>query len=248
MDTSIVANAVLQKIEGIAECRTEYEVTAVAKDVVEMLGASWFVYLSQLPPERFNDVDNFKYLIGCDPEFCRLYDQRKWMMNDPFIDYARSNLLPILRTQIKPLTKGQEELLDACTKYGFRSGLVIPTHTSMEASKRIGLLYIGSSLPIEIGEPLLLRSRLLFSALASELLMWHCRFLKSEAMRQLSLVEEEVKILQLSKNGKAASEISAIMNIPRSKVYQRISVIKDKFSVERIEHAVMQAASRGLLG
>jgi hypothetical protein len=139
-------------------------------------------------------------------------------------------------------------LMSVCAQHGFRSGLVVPTHTSMDANKRMGLLYIGSELPTQVGEPLLMRKRVQFGALGMELLLWWSNRLKMQAMRRYSLVEEEVALLQLSKKGKVASEIAALYDIKLTAAYKRLNLIKEKFNVDKIEHAVMEADSAGLLG
>ena len=133
-------------------------------------------------------------------------------------------------------------------QHGFRSGLVVPTHTSMAASRRMGLLYIGSELPADVGEPLLLRKRVQFGALGMELLLWWNNRLRKQAMRKYSLVDEEVDLLQLSKKGKVASEIAVLYDINLTAAYKRLNLIKEKFNVDKIEQAVVEADSVGLLG
>lgn len=134
------------------------------------------------------------------------------------------------------------------SELGFRSGLVVPTHTSMASNKRMGLLYIGCDQPEELGEAMLLRSRVQFGALGLELLLWWSGRLRQQAIRKFSLVDDEVEILQLSKNGLVAAEIAAIFDIKLTLAYKKLNLIKEKFNVDRIEHAVSEAESVGLLG
>lgn len=67
-------------------------------------------------------------------------------------------------------------------QYGFRSGMIVTLHTSMDANKRMGLLYIRSELPLEIGEPLLMHKRVQFGAPSADLLLWWNSRLKQQAM------------------------------------------------------------------
>lgn len=239
---------VMDVIGQLSERGTEAEAHELTKEAVELLGAQWFVYTTLLPPNGIAAEESFRYFIGCKPELCKLYNQRMWIMNDPFFEYARTNCAPIVRSKIKARTPGQAEILNITTQLGFRSGLVVPTHTSMAANKRMGLLYIGSELEEEIGEPLLLKKRLQFGTLGMELLLWWTKRLKIQAMRQFSLTDEEVELLQLSKKGKVANEIAAIFDIKPTAVYRKLNLIKDKFNVDKIEHAVIQADAVGLLG
>lgn len=248
MEISHTPTDIMDVIGQLAECATEIEASALVKHVVELLGAQWFVYSTLLPsiPDKTND--SFRYFIGCRPELCALYRERKWMMNDPFFDYARNSSAPLTGSKIKVLTPGQAEMIRISAQYGFRSGMIVPTHTSMDASKRMGLLYIGSELPPEIGEPLLMQKRVQFGALGAELLLWWNSRLKQQAMQKYSLLEEEVETLQLSKNGKVAVEIAAVFDIKLATAYKRLNTIKEKLNVDRIEQAVIQADALGLLG
>jgi DNA-binding CsgD family transcriptional regulator len=242
---------VMDVIGELAECSTEEEALAKTKSIVEMLGADWFVYTSSLPAEidSGNAIDgSFRYFIGCSPELCVIYNRRRWMMNDPFFDYARTNTAPIVGSKVKLVTAGQAEIMAVSAQHGFRSGLVVPTHTSMSAHKRMGLLYIGSELPESEGEPMLIKRRHYFGALGAELLLWWIHRLRQQAMRKYSLGEDEVDLLQMSKQGMVASEIAARLDVKVHVVYRRLNNIKEKFDVEKIDDAVAEADAVGLLG
>jgi DNA-binding CsgD family transcriptional regulator len=239
---------VMELIGQLENCATEAEAVAQTKMVVETLGANWFVYTTLLPSVHGQDDDSFHYFIGCKPELCALYTRRVWMMNDPFFEYARSHTAPILGSKIRLQTDGQREMLAAGERFGFRSGIVIPTHTSRDANKRMGLLYIGSELAPEMGEPLLLQKRIQFEALGRELLHWWNVRLRKQAMRKFSLEDDEVEILELSKKGKVANEIAAIYDITLSAAYKRLNSLKEKFNVDKIDQAVEQADALGLFG
>jgi DNA-binding CsgD family transcriptional regulator len=141
---------------------------------------------------------------------------------------------------------GQSEIRHTAALHGFRSVFFVPTHTSLGSDKRMGLLYIGSHLPEEIGEPLLLNERLYFGVLSMELLLWWNKRLKQQAMHKYSLVDEEIDLLRLSKK-LVASDISSILDIKITKVYQKLNRIKEKLDVDKIEQAITFAQSVGLL-
>ena len=238
----------LTAISKLAECRTEAEATSQTTSIVRHLDAQSFVYLTVLPPGWNSVEESYRYFIGCKPEWCATYSSRKWMMNDPFLEYARTNTAPVAGSKIKPASTGQLAMLKASAELGFRSGLVVPTHTSMGARRRLGLLYIGSELQPEIGEPLLLKNRGQFILLGFELLCWWNNRLRQQAMRKYSLIDEEIELLQLSKAGKVAREIAAILDIRAPAVYRKLDAIKEKFNVDKIEQAVTEADAAGLLG
>lgn len=238
---------VMDTIAELTDCTTEAEAAVLVKDVVEMLGANWFVYTTLLPTVFSESNESFRYFIGCSPELCKLYCKRMWAMNDPFFEYARSNSAPILGSKIKLQTSGQVEMMRASAELGFRSGFVVPTHTSMGAGKRMGLLYVGSEEPEEIAEPQFLRKRVQYGALGTELLLWWNARLRQQAMRKYSLLETDVEMLQLSRRGKVACEIAAVYDIKVAAVYKRLNTIKEKFDVEKIDQAVKHAEAEGIL-
>jgi DNA-binding CsgD family transcriptional regulator len=248
MENTLAQKDVMDVIGELSQCTTEAEAKSLTKQIVEMLGAQWFVYTTLLPPDFIASNESFHFFIGCSPDLCQIYNKRMWMMNDPFFEYARTNSAPIVGSKIKVQTSGQAEIMQVSAQHGFRSGLVVPTHTSMDANKRMGLLYIGSELPEAIGEPMLLKKRVQFGALGMELLLWWNNRLKQQAMRKFSLLEEEIELLQLSKRGLVAKEIAAIFDINITATYRKLNLIKEKFNVEKIEQAVIEADSAGLLG
>ncbi|WP_426078637.1 autoinducer binding domain-containing protein [Janthinobacterium sp. PSPC3-1] len=239
---------VLDVICQLAECTTEAGANELVMQVVKMLGAESFVYCLLLPSVDTRCNGSMRYSIGCSPELCALYSKRMWMLTDPFLEYARTNSAPLVGSKVKVQTPGQAELIRLSAQHGFRSGLVVPTHTSTEASKRMGLLYIGSELPADVGEPLLMSKRIQFGALGGELLLWWNLRLRQQAMRQYSLVDEEIETLQLSKDGKVATEIAAIFDIKLAAAYKRLNEIKEKLDVEKMKLAVLKADALGLLG
>lgn len=246
MGSNDVQLDVMDAISELEHCVTEADALDLTADIVTGLGANWFVYTTMLPPEFKKTDESYHYFIGCREELCEMYSRRMWMMNDPFMDYALSNSAPILRSKIKTVTAGQDEILRCGAEYGFRSALVVPTHTSM-GNKRMGLLYIGSELPEEEGEPMLWRKRVQFGALGHELLQWWNARLRKQAIRRYSLLQEDIELLQLVRKGKVASEIAAIYDVKVSVVYRKWEAIKEKLDVDKIDHAVVAAEAVGLL-
>ena len=248
MEAATATKSVLDLIADLADCETVVDANLQTKEIVEMLGAQSFVYMTLLPPNFNASNECFQFLMGCSPDLCQLYNRRMWMMNDPFLEYARTNTGPIVGSKIKVQTAGQVEIMQMSALHGFQSALVVPTHTSMSASKRMGLLYIGANLPTEEGEAMLLSQRVQFGALGTELLLWWNSRLRHQAMRKYSLLDDEVDLLRLSKKGLVANEIAAQLDVKATVVYRRLNAIKEKFNADKIEQAVVDADAAGLLG
>jgi DNA-binding CsgD family transcriptional regulator len=242
------AQDAMDLIGELSQCSTEADANNLTRKIVELLGAQSFVYTTLLPPNFYAEDGDFRFFVGCNPDLCSIYHKRMWIMNDPFFDYARTNNGPILGSKVKLQTPGQIEMMRVCAEHGFRSGLVVPTHTSMNSSTRMGVLYIGLDVPVEIGEPILWRQRVRFGALGMELLLWWSSRMREKAMRKYSLIDEEVNLLQFSKKGMVATEIAALLDLKTAAVYRKLNAIKEKLDVDKIDQAVKLAQSVGLLG
>lgn len=169
-------------------------------------------------------------------------------MNDPYVEYARTSNLPILASEIKTETAGQAEMLEMAKSYGFRSTMVIPTHSNMNVNERMGLLYIGCEDEEAIGEPLLFKHRLSYRSLGLELLDWWVAHFRADAVCKFKITAEEINILQDLKIGRTVVEIAAKMDLKPGAIYSRFNAIKDKLNVDKIEDAVREASICGLLG
>lgn len=233
-------------ISELEFCATEEDARDLTAAIIAGLGANWFVYTTMLPPDLEKVEESYHYVVGCRPELCEMYRTRMWRMIDPFQEYALSHCAPVLRSRIKAVTPGQAEILRCGTEHGFRSALVVPTHTS-NRRRRLGLLYVGSELPEAEGEPLLWRKRGHFTALGHELLLWWNNKLRHQAMRCYSLIEDEVEILKMVRNGKRANEIAALYDVKPPTIYRKWESIKAKFDVAKIDQAVATAEAVGLL-
>jgi hypothetical protein len=128
------------RISWISGYETETEVEAAARQIVENFGLQSFVFSALF---RSGEREHYRYLVGCDLDWCFLYNQNKWYAIDPFIDYALKHTSPILASDIPLNTPGQERLMAEAAEHGFRSGIVVPAQSS--SAIRIGILYLGTS-------------------------------------------------------------------------------------------------------
>jgi len=107
MENISVQTDVFEAIGELSQCVTETDARNLTKEIVEMLGAESFVYLTLLPTDAYAPNDSFRFLIGCRPELCQIYQKRMWMTIDPFFEYARTNSAPTVGSKIKVHTLGQ---------------------------------------------------------------------------------------------------------------------------------------------
>ena len=232
-------------VDDLLNAPDELELAALVKRAIQTRGADWFVFVS-LHPSDFSDSRlTYRFLIGCRAEWCQLYNANRWYLTDPCLEYARSNTAPLLGSALPVRTTGQQRMLEVAAEYGFRSGYVVPVHTSEKG--RIGVLYLGSDLPPETMEPKFHEARPFFRALALELLEWSSGAVREEAMQATGLTHEELRVLGLVRTGFTAADIGAELQVSTVTVYRQFQRINEKLRVTRITAAVKFAEEHDLL-
>ena len=230
-------------ISRIKECESEVEVEAVLRPLIRFFGAQSYVFVTM----RHDDLkrDTYRYLIGCLPAWCQLYNQRRWYAIDPFVQYALSNSAPILGSAITAESAGQADMLAAAAQNGFRSGMVIPAHGGSRL--RVGVLYLGTPLSPEEAEPQLLAYRTMLRALSLELLEWWQARLKEEELSDINLDDDDVSLLALQREGYTAEEAAHELGLTTSQIHNRYRRINSKLSVASKKQAVERAIDLGFL-
>lgn len=231
--------------EELLVAKDDSELADCVSSIVTALGGESYVFVSLHPGVSMASRGTHRFLIGCRPEWCQMYNANKWYMTDPFLEYARSNTAPIVGSQISLETQGQREMLMAASENGFRSGIVVPVHTSI--AERMGVLYIGSDDIQEVGEKKLTAQRLYFRALAMELLDWSVRTARSEVMEAHAITELDLSVVGYLKSGFTAEDIARELGVSVQTIYGLYKKIKDKVGVSHISEAVKFAESNDLL-
>jgi DNA-binding CsgD family transcriptional regulator len=230
---------------NIISAEDDSEVAIYVKEIVSALGGESYVFVSLHPSDVSANRSTHRFLIGCRPEWCQMYNANKWFMTDPYLEYARSNTSPIMGSQISAETQGQREMLAAASENGFRSGVVVPVHTSDVG--RIGVLYVGSDEEQAKGERILNSQRLYLRSLAMELLDWSAKVTKREVLATLAITDKDLRVVGYVKSGFKAQDIAREMDVSVQTVYGNYKKIKDKLGVTHISDAVKFVEVNGLL-
>jgi DNA-binding CsgD family transcriptional regulator len=231
--------------EKLMAAEDDSELAECVRSLVIALGGESYVFVSLHPGDTTANRATHRFLIGCRPEWCQMYNANKWYMTDPFLEYARSNTEPITGSGIVTKTQGQRDMLTAACNNGFRSGIVVPAHTS--DTERMGVLYIGSDDSEAVGEKRLTTQRLYFRALAQELLDWSTRRTKREVLAAHAITEKDLRVVGYVKDGFTAEDIAREMDVSVQTVYGNYKRIKDKLGVSHISEAVKFAEVNDLL-
>jgi DNA-binding CsgD family transcriptional regulator len=237
LDTAFRATA------SIKNCRGKGDVVTLVTALLRYCELEHFFLISLLRDHDGHEC--VSYLIGCSPEWAQRYEARKWHAIDPFVAHAATSGQPILLSEIHPASPGQADLLAAAKRYGFRSGMVLPTHWGAHA--RVGLLYVGCDKPPAAIEAQLIQNRTLLREVAMELYEWWDARLQSEAMLALSLDEIDLQLLRLEHQGCTSQQIRNILGFTLSRINCRFRRINDKLSVRGRRRAAEKAVLLGVL-
>ena len=245
MESAKTGLSVLELFDHLLTAEDESDVAHYVRAIVSALGGESYVFVSMNPAESPASRSSHRFLIGCRPEWCQLYNANKWFMTDPFLDYSMNNTEPVCGSQIEASTQGQKDMLVSAHENGFRSGFVVPVHTSDK--ERIGVLYLGSEKSEAEGERIFTANRMYFRSLAMELLDWSTRAAKSEVLLSHSITSKDLQVVSLLKNGFTAEDIAREMDVSVQTIYGNYKKIKDKVGVSHISEVVKFAEVNGLL-
>jgi hypothetical protein len=235
--------AVNRAIDHIKDCSGQQEVASNISSLIAYFDLSSYVFLVI---QRGSTRRHRKwFLIGCSPEWCQIYNDRKWFMIDPFVDHALRDSRPILGSAIVPKSPGQIELMAIAAEYGFRSGIVIPAHTGL--GSRVGVLYLGSNKSAAEMESRLLASRHLLRVIAMELFEWWEAKYISEAIGGHRFDEIEVELLRLYHEGFNTAAAAAALGLTFSQVNNRFRSINQTLGTRNRKEAVELAFDLGIL-
>lgn len=230
------------RIGWIAGYETEAEVEAASRQIVEYFGLPSFVFGAFF---RTGDRENYRYLVGCVPEWCYLYNGNKWYAIDPFIDYALENTAPILASDIPLVTAGQQRMMAMAADHGFRSGVVVPAHSV--STVRVGVLYLGTGEGVERARQCLARHRPLMRAFAVELLEWWDAKLRRASLEDLELDELDLELLAKASEEATVEEAARELGVTVSRVKSRYERLTRKLDVPNKRTAAEKAAALGLI-
>ncbi|MFM0624460.1 helix-turn-helix domain-containing protein [Paraburkholderia xenovorans] len=172
--------------------------------------------------------------------------QRRWYMNDLFLEYARSNSAPSPSDQIEIRSPGQLQAFDAFAQAGFAAGMVSPARTAGESF--VAYLLVAGVNDAEGSTELMLGWRNTLRVLAAELVEWRAAARARSATHEYKLSERDIEVLQMLSRGMAAVPIAQALKLSPNQVHRRIYPdIVEKLRVRHISEAAQAARDLGVL-
>lgn len=171
--------------------------------------------------------------------------QRRWYMNDVFLEYARAHSAPSFSDQIEICSAGQGQAFEAFAGAGFAAGVVWPARTAGESFVAY-LLVAGAGDPE--GRLQLMKRRHAFRVLAAELVEWRAAARARSATDEYKLTPRDLDVLRMLSRGLAAVPIAQALQVSANQVHRRIyPEIVQKLRVRHISEAASAARALGVL-
>ncbi len=231
-----------ESISWISGYENEAAVDDASRQIVRYFGLEAFVFGALF---RNGEREHYRYLVGCKPEWCFLYNQNKWYAIDPFIDYALHHTSPVLALDVPLISPGQQRMMAAAAEHGFRSGVVVPAHS--DSSARVGVLYLGTDQDPTLAHRSLVRHRSLMRAFAMELLEWWDARLSDTSAADLELDELDVELLYKAQNHATVEEAARELGITFTRAKKRYQRLAQKLEAPSKRYAVERALALGVI-
>jgi DNA-binding CsgD family transcriptional regulator len=223
-----------------------HDLTRLIIEFDHLLGLTGSVFVSF---SRGDDsYESYRFVHTTPPAWCQEYLSAAWYAVDPCIVYALTHNEPALIKDLPLRTAGQRALVEAAGRHGFRSGLVIPSHSPAGRS-RLGALYIVSSDPDYLNEDALAALRLPLRAFASELVDWWTAQIRRDLLSASGgLSEQEKEILQMTLHGHSSKNIAAELATTKEAIDQRLHRLTARLQARSRKEAAALCDQYGLLG
>jgi DNA-binding CsgD family transcriptional regulator len=171
--------------------------------------------------------------------------QRRWYMNDVFLEYARAHSAPVFSDQIEIRSAGQRQAFEAFAKAGFAAGVVWPARTAGESF--VAYLLVAGTGDAE-GRLQLMKRRHAFRVLAAELVEWRADARARSATDEYRLTPRDLEVLRMLSRGMAAAPIAEALELSANQVHRRIyPELVQKLRVRHISEAAAAARNLGVL-
>ena len=229
-------------IAWISGYETVAEVEAASRQIVHYFDLESYVFGAL---RRSGHREQYRYLVGCAPQWCYVYNENKWYAIDPFVEYALHNTSPVLSTDVPLSSSGQSRMLATAAEHGFRSGIIVPAHSA--SAVWVGVLYLGTDEDEEHARESFTQHKNLMRAFALELLEWWDVKLRIDGVESLELDEIDMDLLYKAQEQATAEEAARELGLTVSRVNSRYERLNRKLEVTSKRHAVERAVELGLI-
>ncbi|MFM0224331.1 autoinducer binding domain-containing protein [Paraburkholderia dipogonis] len=236
---------VLAAINVLGECGHDMELHPRLRAIFSQLQVPSFIF-SSFRVDTNGPTTDYRFLVGCNPEWIQIYQHRHWYSNDPYLQYARFNAVPSRGSSIQITSAGQRDMRAMARQYGFRSNLIVPAHS--RATSLLGVLHVASEIEVEDGgEARLFEWQALLRAMAMTLLDVRMMAQRNLMVAKFELDDRDLTALRLVLVAEPAQEVAKSLGLSVASIYSMYSRINEKMGTNRINEAARLAQQYDLL-
>lgn len=228
----------------IAHASEQSAVHALLREGTDALGAECAVFVSFVRDSA--DVSACRFLLACEPDWCRRYLASGLIAHDRWLAYAAHHSEPIIASSLTATEPAQQEAIDLATRNGFASAVLAPAHSGAGHS-RISLLCLGSSAPGFFEDEGFGAFRIGARMLALELHDWWLARIRRELIVKAHITPSDLVLLRHQCQGHSSKRIAAELHVSKSSINSRFQRMNIKLGVANRRMAARLASECGLI-
>ena len=244
----IAAPEYLDRIGDVAERITrasgQASVQSLLSEGMAALGAENAVFVSFMRENLH--VSSCRFMLACDPAWCRQYLDAGLIASDPWLAYASNHSEPLVASSLKVTEPERLRAIELATKNGFASAVLVPVHSG-SSHTRVSLLCLGSRQVGQFEGIAFGRLKLGARVLACELHEWWLARLRNELMARARMTEGDLELLRHQCLGHSSKRIAAELRVSRSSINSRFQRMNSRLGVANRRMAARLAAECGLI-
>ncbi|MCU0920215.1 MAG: autoinducer binding domain-containing protein, partial [Burkholderiaceae bacterium] len=153
-------------------------------------------------------VSSCRFMLACDPAWCRQYLDAGLITGDPWLAYASHHSEPLVASNLMVSEPERLRAIELATRNGFASAVLVPVHSGSSHS-RVSLLCLGSWQAGQYESIPFGRFKLGARVLAFELHEWWLARLRTELMARARITESDLELLRHQCLGHSSKRIAA---------------------------------------
>jgi DNA-binding NarL/FixJ family response regulator len=230
--------------EQIATTTEQSGVLALLRAGADALGAEQAIFVSFVRDST--DVSVCRFMLACDPGWCRAYLDAGCITQDPWLAYAIHHAEPVVASALMATRPEQQRAIQLAIRNGFASTVLVPAHSGPGHS-RISLLCLGSATPGFFDANGFGRFKIGARVLACELHDWWLARIRRELVVKARITASDLELLRHERLGHGSKRIAAELQVSKSSINSRFQRMNVKLGVANRKLAAQLASDCGLI-
>lgn len=244
----IAAPDYLDRMGGIAEriaCASEQaSVQLLLSEGMAALGAESAFFVSFVREKQ--RVSSCRFMLACDPAWCRQYLDAGLIDSDPWLAYASHHSEPLVASSLRVADPDRLPSIELAARNGFASAVLVPVHSG-SGHTRVSLLCLGTWQVGQFEGIPFGRFKLGARALACELHEWWLARLRTELLARARITAADLELLRHHCLGHSSKRIATELRVSRSSINSRFQRMNDRLGVANRRMAACLVAECGLI-